>query len=82
MLTFIGLGLYDERSITVEGREALAAADRAFAEFYTSRLVGTTVEELAAYHDTETARASSVTRNPSSTPRKGRTWPSSPRGTR
>jgi diphthine synthase len=53
MLTFIGLGLYDERSITVEGREALAAADRAFAEFYTSRLVGTTVEELETYHDTE-----------------------------
>ena len=51
MLTFIGLGLYDERSITVEGREALAAADRAFAEFYTSRLVGTTVEELEGFHD-------------------------------
>ncbi|MFW5934854.1 MAG: diphthine synthase [Halolamina sp.] len=53
MLTFIGLGLYDERSITVEGREALADADRAFAEFYTSRLVGASVEELAAFHDTE-----------------------------
>ena len=53
MLTFIGLGLYDERSITVEGREALAAADRAFAEFYTSRLVGTTVAELEAFHDIE-----------------------------
>jgi diphthine synthase len=52
MLTFIGLGLYDERSITVEGREALRAADRAFAEFYTSTLVGTTVEALEAYHDT------------------------------
>ena len=51
MLDFIGLGLYDERSITVEGREALARADRAFAEFYTSRLVGTTVEDLEAYHD-------------------------------
>ena len=50
MLTFVGLGLYDERSITVEGREALGRADRAFAEFYTSRLVGTTIEELEAYH--------------------------------
>ncbi|WP_380674753.1 diphthine synthase [Salinigranum sp. GCM10025319] len=50
MLTFVGLGLYDERSITVEGREALARADRAFAEFYTSRLVGTTVADLEAYH--------------------------------
>jgi diphthine synthase len=50
MLTFVGLGLYDERSITVEGQEALRSADRAFAEFYTSRLVGTTVAELEAYH--------------------------------
>jgi diphthine synthase len=50
MLSFIGLGLYDERSITVEGRERLRAADRAFAEFYTSRLVGTTVDDLAAHH--------------------------------
>jgi diphthine synthase len=53
MLTFVGLGLYDERSITVEGRDALRSADRAFAEFYTSRLVGTTVEELGAYHGIE-----------------------------
>jgi len=50
MLTFIGLGLYDERSITVEGREALADADRAVAEFYTSHLVGASVEELESYH--------------------------------
>jgi diphthine synthase len=50
MLTFVGLGLYDERSITVEGRDALRAADRVFAEFYTSRLTGTTVEDLAAHH--------------------------------
>jgi len=53
MLTFIGLGLYDERSITVEGREALRSADRVFAEFYTSRLVGADVDDLEAYHDTE-----------------------------
>ncbi len=50
MLTFIGLGLYDERSITVEGQEALREADRAFAEFYTSRLVGASVADLEAYH--------------------------------
>ena len=53
MLTFIGLGLYDERSVTVEGRDALRDADRAFAEFYTSTLVGTTVGDLEAYHDAE-----------------------------
>jgi diphthine synthase len=51
MLTFVGLGLYDERSITVEGRKAIREADRVFAEFYTSHLVGATVEDLEAYHD-------------------------------
>ncbi len=50
MLSFIGLGLYDERSITLRGRDALANADTAFAEFYTSRLVGTTVDTLEATH--------------------------------
>lgn len=51
MLTFIGLGLYDERSITVEGQEALRAADAAYAELYTSKLVGADIEDVAAYHD-------------------------------
>ena len=51
MLSFIGLGLYDERSITIRGRDALADADRAFAEWYTSRLTGTDVETLEATHD-------------------------------
>ncbi len=50
MLSFVGLGLYDERSITAEGKEALREADRVFAEFYTSKLVGTTVETLESYH--------------------------------
>ncbi|WP_276272198.1 diphthine synthase [Haloarcula litorea] len=52
MLTFVGLGLYDERSVTVAGRDAVRAADRVFAEFYTSRLVGTDLDTLEAYHDT------------------------------
>jgi diphthine synthase len=51
MLTFVGLGLYDERSITIEGREAIDSADRVFAEFYTSTLAGTTVADLEAFHD-------------------------------
>jgi diphthine synthase len=51
MLTFVGLGLYDERSITVAGRNAVRSADRVFAEFYTSRLAGTTVERIEEYHD-------------------------------
>ena len=53
MLTFIGLGLYDERSVTVAGRDAIAEADRVFAEFYTSRLVGTDLESLQEFHDTD-----------------------------
>ncbi|MCL7417480.1 MAG: diphthine synthase, partial [Halalkalicoccus sp.] len=53
MLTFIGLGLYDERSITVEGREVLRGADRAFMEQYTSRLIGTDVDTLEANHGIE-----------------------------
>jgi diphthine synthase len=53
MLTFIGLGLYDERSITVEGRDALRTMDQAFMEQYTSRLVGTDVQALEAEHEIE-----------------------------
>ena len=53
MLTFVGLGLYDERSITIEGRDALADADRVFAEFYTSKLAGATTSDLEAFHDVD-----------------------------
>ncbi|WP_018258722.1 diphthine synthase [Halomicrobium katesii] len=51
MLTFVGLGLYDERSITVEGKEALQTATDIYAEFYTSKLIGTTIQKLEYYHD-------------------------------
>ena len=66
MLTFIGLGLYDERSVTVEGREALREADRVFAEFYTSRLVGADVADLEAHHgvDVEVRDRAGVERDP------------------
>ncbi|MFB6196442.1 MAG: diphthine synthase [Haloplanus sp.] len=50
MLTFVGLGLYDERSVTVAGRDAIHSADRVVAEFYTSRLAGTTVADLESHH--------------------------------
>ncbi len=53
MLTFVGLGLYDERSITLRGREALQAADRVFAEFYTSKLAGASLETVEDAHDVE-----------------------------
>ena len=66
MLTFIGLGLYDERSVTVEGREALREADRVFAEFYTSRLVGADVADLEAHHgvDVEVRDRAGVEQDP------------------
>jgi diphthine synthase len=51
MLSFVGLGLYDERSITLRGRDTLQGADTAFAEFYTSKLAGTTVETLESTHN-------------------------------
>jgi diphthine synthase len=53
MLTLVGLGLYDERSITLEGREAIRAADRVFIEQYTSRLAGASVSDLEAFHDVD-----------------------------
>jgi diphthine synthase len=53
MLTFIGLGLYDEHSITLRGRDALRDADRVFAEFYTSMLAGATVDDVQSFHDVE-----------------------------
>ncbi|MEM4293618.1 MAG: diphthine synthase, partial [Thermoplasmata archaeon] len=46
MLTFVGLGLYDELDISLRGLEAVKTADVVFAEFYTSVLVGTTIEKL------------------------------------
>lgn len=53
MLSFVGLGLYDERSITVEGCDAIAAADRVFCERYTSRLAGASLADIEAFHDVE-----------------------------
>jgi diphthine synthase len=66
MLTFVGLGLYDERSITVKGREALRAADRVFAETYTSRLVGADLDAVADAHgvDIVTRDRDGVERDP------------------
>lgn len=66
MLTFIGLGLYDERSITVEGRDALRTVDRAFMERYTSRLVGTDLPTLEAKYqiDIEIRDRAGVEREP------------------
>ena len=53
MLQFVGLGLWDERSITIKGREAIREADDVFAERYTSRLAGATIEGLERFHECE-----------------------------
>ena len=45
MLTF-GLGLYDEEDITLKGIAAIRDADLVFAEFYTSWMMGTTIERM------------------------------------
>ncbi len=50
MLQFIGLGLYDERDISVKGLEAVRNADAVYAEFYTSRLMGTTPEKMEVFY--------------------------------
>jgi diphthine synthase len=43
---FIGLGLYDEKDITLKGLEAARKCEKVFAEFYTSLLAGTTIEKV------------------------------------
>ena len=45
-LVFIGLGLHDEKGITLRGLEEARAADVIFAEFYTSALLGARVGAL------------------------------------
>jgi diphthine synthase len=52
MLTFVGLGLYDERDVTLKGRDEIADADAAYAEFYTSVLPAAPIEDLEEFHAT------------------------------
>jgi diphthine synthase len=51
MLMFIGLGLFDKTDISVKGLEFVRGADHVFLESYTSRLMGTTTEELSGYYE-------------------------------
>ncbi len=52
-LIFIGLGLYDEKDITVKGLEAVRDADVIYLEQYTSNLAGSTVQEIEEQLDSE-----------------------------
>ncbi len=45
-LIFIGLGLYDEKDISVKGLEAAKKADVVHSEFYTSDLAGSTLQDI------------------------------------
>jgi diphthine synthase len=46
MLVFIGLGLYDESDLSLRAVKEAQSCERLFAEFYTSKLSGTSVEKL------------------------------------
>jgi diphthine synthase len=45
-LVFIGLGLYDEKDISLRGLEELKEADTVFAEVYTSLMPGLSIQRL------------------------------------
>lgn len=45
-LAFVGLGLFDEKDISIRGLEAVREADCVFAEFYTSKLFGASKEDF------------------------------------
>jgi len=47
-LTFIGLGLYDEKDISLKGLEAARDAETVYSEFYTSNLAGCSIEDVEA----------------------------------
>ena len=46
MLTFIGLGLYGAEDISLKALKAIKEADKVYLEFYTSRLMGASIEEM------------------------------------
>jgi diphthine synthase len=46
LLIFVGLGLYDQKDISVKGLEQVRVADHIFLEWYTSLLSGVNIEQL------------------------------------
>ena len=53
MLTFVGLGLWDERDVSFKGYEAVKRADKVYVEFYTSILMGTSIKKLSSFFGNE-----------------------------
>lgn len=45
-LSFVGLGLYDEKDLSLKALETIKESDYVYAEFYTSILSGSTIEKL------------------------------------
>jgi diphthine synthase len=45
-IIFIGLGLFDVKDISVKGLEVAKDSEVLFAEFYTARLIGSTISEI------------------------------------
>jgi len=45
-LTFIGLGLYDEKDISLKGLKEIKTCDKVYAEFYTAKLIGSDISKL------------------------------------
>jgi diphthine synthase len=45
-LLFAGLGLYDERDLSLRGLEKIKQADKVFAELYTSLMTGLSIQKL------------------------------------
>ena len=53
MLTFVGLGLYDLKDISVKGLESIRNADAVYLESYTSRLFGCTLNDMQEFYGKE-----------------------------
>jgi len=45
-ITFIGLGLNDEKDISLKGLNEINNCDRVYAEFYTAKLFGTSIKKI------------------------------------
>ncbi|MBP2031165.1 diphthine synthase [Methanohalophilus levihalophilus] len=53
MLYFVGLGLFDEKDVSLKGLEVIKQADEVYVEFYTSRLMGSDQEKMEALYGRE-----------------------------
>jgi diphthine synthase len=46
LITFIGLGLNDEKDISIKGLDEIKKCDKVYAEFYTAKLFGTDISKI------------------------------------